>query len=124
MRTVVSLVLLVVFSAGLLVADDPETLLRVEVRNAKDKPIDRATVILDFLGDRNYMKLGKREKIHYEVHTNQEGIAKFPTIPQGKVRVQVTATRYQTFGDIFEVREAEKTLTVKLKPPQDQYSAH
>lgn len=123
MRAVVSFALFVVFSAVLL-AGDPETLLRVEVRNAKDKPIDRATVILDFLGDRNYVKLGKREKIHYEVHTNQEGIAKFPTIPQGKVRVQVTATRYQTFGDVYDIREAEKTLTVKLKPPQDQYSAH
>jgi hypothetical protein len=38
--------------------------------------------------------------------------------------VQVIAKGYQTFGNTFEVEEEEKTIEVKLNPPQPQYSAH
>ncbi len=51
-------------------------------------------------------------------------MAKIPTIPQGKIRVQVIAKGYQTFGQDFEVNEEEKTLEVRLNPPQTQYSSH
>jgi hypothetical protein len=58
------------------------------------------------------------------VRTNQDGIAKIPTIPQGKIRIQVIAKGYQTFGQTFEVDEEERIIEIKLNPPQDQYSAH
>jgi len=38
--------------------------------------------------------------------------------------VQVTAKGYQTYGEKYEINEEEKTIEVKLKPPQSQYSAH
>ena len=44
--------------------------------------------------------------------------------PQGKIKVQVIAKGYQTYGEVFEVNEAEKTIEVKLNPPQQPYSAH
>ena len=50
--------------------------------NRYDKPVDNAAVILDFLGSHQFTKLGKRKPIHWEVHTNQKGIAHFPPIPQ------------------------------------------
>jgi len=56
--------------------------------------------------------------------TNQDGEAKIPSIPQGKILVQVIAKGYQTFGQTFDVNEDEKTLDVTLNPPQQQYSAH
>jgi hypothetical protein len=51
-------------------------------------------------------------------------VARIPSIPQGKVRIQVIAKGYQTFGQVFDVNEEEKTIEVKLNPPQPQFSAH
>ena len=58
------------------------------------------------------------------MRTNQEGEVRIPTIPQGKIRIQVIAKGYQTFGQDFEVNEDEKTIPITLNPPQQQYSAH
>jgi hypothetical protein len=102
----------------------PMTKLRIEVRNAEDKPVDRASVIVQFVEGRSIVKLGKKIQTRWELKTNQEGVAKIPTIPQGKIRIQVYAKQYQTFGEVFDVDEEEKTLRVKLNPPQPQYSAH
>jgi hypothetical protein len=105
-------------------ADDDETRLRVEVQTLSGKPIDRASVIVDFVEGRSIVKLGKKNLTHWEVRTNQEGVAKIPPLPEGKVRVQVIAKGYQTFGQTFEVSGPEKTLNIKLNPPQRPYSAH
>jgi hypothetical protein len=49
---------------------------------------------------------------------------KIPPIPQGKILIQVIAKNYQTFGQTFDIDETEKTIDVRLNPPQSQYSAH
>jgi uncharacterized GH25 family protein len=103
---------------------DDETRLSVEVQTLSGKPIDRASVIVDFVEGRSIIKLGKKNLTHWEVRTNQEGVAKIPPLPEGKVRVQVIAKGYQTFGQTFEVSGPEKTLSIKLNPPQRPYSAH
>ena len=53
-----------------------------------------------------------------------KGEAKVPEIPQGEIRIQVIAKGFQTFGQIFDVTEEEKTIEIKLNPPQQQYSSH
>jgi hypothetical protein len=118
------LVFLPVLLVSVLAADTPMTRIKVEVRSRGDKPIDRAAVIVNFVEGRSVVKLGKKIVTHWELRTNQEGIAKIPALPQGKVRIQVNAKNYQTFGDIFDVDEEEKTIVIKLNPPQQQYSAH
>lgn len=107
-----------------LAADDNETNLRIEVKTLSDRPIDRASVIVKFVRGRNYAALGKKMRTTWELKTNQEGIAKLPAMPQGEIRVQVIAKGYQTYGQTFEINEAEKTIEVKLNPPQPQVSAH
>ena len=104
--------------------DPPMTTLRVEVKTLADKPVDRASVIVRFVEGRSKMKLGKRIMTTYQLKTNQEGVAKVPPLPQGKIRVQVIAKGYQTFGEIFEIEEAERVVEVKLNPPQPQFSVH
>ena len=111
-------------TAWLLCADDNMTKLSIEVKNADGKPVDRASVVVRFVEGRSLRKLGKKVTTHWELRTNQQGIASIPPIPQGKILVQVIAKGYQTFGKTFEVDEEEKTLEVKLNPPQPQYSAH
>jgi hypothetical protein len=107
-----------------LYADDDMTRLKVEVLTRGGKPIERASVIVNFVEGRSVVKFGKKVMTKWEVRTNQEGIAKVPPLPEGKVRVQIIAKGYQTFGDTFEVAGAEKTITIKLNPPQPPYSAH
>lgn len=117
------LCLLTLFCLPLL-ADAPTTTLRIEVKTLKDRPIERASVVLDFLEGRSVAKLGRKVRRHWETRTNQDGVARLPSIPQGKVRVQVIATGFKTFGQIFEVNEEEKTLEIKMEPPQPQFSSH
>ncbi len=105
-------------------ADSGMTKLRVEVKTLADRPVDRASVIVKFVEGRSVVKLGKKIRTSWELRTNQEGVAAIPTIPQGKILVQVIAKGHQTFGQTFDVTEEEKTIEIKLKPPQAQYSAH
>lgn len=107
-----------------LAADPQMTRLRVEVRDVYDKPVEQASVIVKFVEGRSKTKFGKKIRTTWELKTNQEGVVKVPSIPQGKILVQVIAKRYQTFGQTFDVNEEEKTLEVKLNTPQPQYSAH
>jgi hypothetical protein len=105
-------------------ADAPMTQLNIEVKTQAGRPVDRASVIVRFLEGRSIAKLGKHVRTTFELRTNQEGQVRVPEIPQGKIRVQVIAKGYQTFGQIFEVKETEKTIPITLNPPQQQYSAH
>ena len=112
------------FLTGSLMASAPESKITVLVKNQYDKPVENAAVILDFLGGHQIVKLGKRKPIHWEVHTNLQGIASFPPVPQGTVQLQVIKKDYQTFGDKFDVDTDERKIDIKLNPPQKQYSAH
>jgi hypothetical protein len=105
-------------------AGPPMTKLTVEVKSLEGKPVERASVIVRFVEGRSVIKLGKKIRTTYELRTDQEGLAKIPEIPQGKIRIQVIAKNYQTFGQIVDVDQEEKTVEIKLNPPQAQYSAH
>jgi hypothetical protein len=100
------------------------TKLSIHVVNDSDRPLDRASVIVRFIQGRAYLKFGKHIRDTYELRTNEEGQATIPEIPQGKILIQVIAHGYQTFGQTFDIEEAERTIDIKLNPPQKQYSAH
>ena len=119
-----ALVLLIALCALPLLAGPPMTTLTVHVTTLHGKPIDHASVIVKFVSGHDKLKLGKKILTQYELQTTQEGEAKTPPIPQGKIQIQVIAKDYQTFGDLFEVDEAEKTVEIKMNPPQSQYSVH
>src|SRR4051794_6689250 len=102
----------------------PMTKLNVVVKTQSGKPVDRAAVVVRFIEGHSVVKLGKTIRTTFEMRTNQEGEVKIPSIPQGKIRIQVIAKGYQTFGQIFDITDEEKTVDVALNPPQQQYSAH
>lgn len=111
-----SLVVLALLSALTLLAADAAQI-TVHVTSAvSGKPIDRASVIVKYEGN---LKKGAAQ---WETKTNQDGSVTLPDVPQGKVRIQVIATYYQTFGDIFVADKPEQTIEIKLNPPQPQYS--
>lgn len=116
-----NLILLFLVSVPLLAAD--LTKLTVVVTNASGKPVDRADVVVKFAG-RSILKLGAKVRTSWEMRSSQEGIARIPELPKGKILIQVIAKNYQTFGQTYDVTEDEKTIEIKLNPPQEQYSAH
>jgi hypothetical protein len=116
--------LLPVCAPALWADDDDMTRLSIEVKNLAGKPVDRASVVVRFVEGRSIKKFGKKIITRWELRTNQQGQARIPPIPQGKIMVQVIAKGYQTFGETFEVNEEEKTLEIRLNPPQPQYTVH
>jgi hypothetical protein len=122
-----NLALLLVLSLPLslpLRADDV-TRLQIHVTNERGKPVDRASVIVKFVSGRNFNTLAiKAAKKSWELKTSQEGMAKLPPIPKGKILIQINAKSYQTFGQTFDIDEDERLVEIKLNLPQKQYSAH
>ena len=119
----VSAVLLASLASSALAAA-PMTKITIVLKDQAGKPVDHASVVVRFVQGHSVVKLGKAIRTTFELRSNQEGEARIPSIPQGKIRVQVIAKGYQTFGQIFDVIEEEKTLEITLNPPQQQYSAH
>jgi hypothetical protein len=59
--------------------------------------------------------------------TLPDGSAKFKDIPRTKVKIQVVAKKYETFGCFLEIKKAEESIDVKLQksgtpPTQDPSS--
>lgn len=108
-------------SAASIPAATPTTQLAIRVLTPGGKPLDRASVIVKFVSGN--IKI-KKLRTTWETKTDQEGYSRIPSIPQGKIQIQIIAEGYQTFGQLFDVSEDEKTIEIKLNPPQAQYSAH
>jgi hypothetical protein len=119
-----SAVLLAVLAAGAFAATAPMTKINIVLKDQAGKPVDHASVVVRFVQGHSVVKLGKAIRTTFELRSNQEGEARIPAIPQGKILVQVIAKGYQTFGQTFDVTEEEKTLDITLNPPQQQYTAH
>ena len=107
-----------------MLADDL-TRLQIHVTNERGKPVDRASVIVKFVSGRNLNTLAIRKaRKSWELKTSQEGMAKIPPIPKGKIQIQINAKNYQTFGQTYDIDEDQRLVEIKLNPPQKQYSAH
>ena len=124
MRKLVLLLALLALPIGRINADDL-TRLQIHVTNERGKPVDRASVIVKFVSGRSLNALGlKKSRLSWELKSSQEGMAKIPGLPKGKVLIQVSAKNYQTFGDTFDIDEDERVVEIVLKDPQPQYSVH
>lgn len=116
--------LLLILVTAVALAAAPMTTLTIAVKNTNDKPVDNASVIVRFIRGHSVVKLGRGIRKEWELRTSQDGTVKIPPIPQGQIMIQVIAKNYQTFGQTFDVDESQKTIEIRLNPPQPQYSAH
>jgi Carboxypeptidase regulatory-like domain len=89
------------------------------LKDANGKPVRNAAVVMHEVG-----KHDKQERGGVELKTDADGKASFEGIPYGKLRVQVLATGFQTFGADYEVNQATVEITIKLKRPEGQYSIY
>src|SRR2546423_7483301 len=91
----------------------------VVVKDDNGKPVRNAAVIMHAVNVK-----GKQGRGGMELKTDADGKANFDGIPYGKLRVQVLAHGFQTFGEDYDVDKAKTEITVKLKRPQDQFSVY
>src|ERR1700683_1046369 len=89
------------------------------VKEDNGKPVRNAAVIMHPVNDR-----GKQSRGGLELKTDADGKASFDGVPYGKLRVQVLAPGFQTFGEDYDVDRGKMDFTIKLKRPQSQYSVY
>ena len=51
----------------------------------------------------------------FSAKTNSEGVAVLRVIPRGKIKVQVTASGFKTFGERYELVEKEESIEIELE---------
>jgi hypothetical protein len=100
--------------------DEPVARLNfVILKDYNDKPIRNASVVLHPV-----KKDGKQEKGGLELKADADGRAAYDGIPYGKLRVQVLANGFQTFGQDYQIDKPKLDIVIKLKRPQGQYSIY
>ncbi len=109
----------VLLAAPLLAQDDMALLNFVVIRDYNGKPIRNASVVMHPVE-----KNGKQSKGGLQLKTDAEGKANFDGVPYGKLRIQVLAQGFQTFGDDYAIDKPTMEIVVKMKRPQGQYSIY
>ncbi len=89
------------------------------VKEDNGKPVRNAAVIMHAVNAK-----GNQERGDMELKTSPDGKADFDGIPYGKLRVQIIASGFQTFGEDYDVTKSKTEITIKLKRPQGQYSVY
>jgi len=99
---------------------DPVALLNfVILKDDNGKPVRNAGVVMHSVD-----KHGKQDRGGLELKTDADGKASFDGVPYGKLRVQVLATGFQTYGEDYEINQTTMEITIKLKRPAGQYSIY
>src|SRR5664279_2118586 len=92
------------------------------IAHAQDNDDSDSAAALSFVVLKDYN--GKQEKGGIELKADAEGKCYFDGIPYGRLRVQVLATGFQTFGQDYNIDQPKLTIIVKMQRPQGQYSIY
>ena len=114
-----TLLTLAMLASGIAAEDKSAVLNFLVVRDYNGKPIRNASVVMHPV-----KKDGKQSRGGLQLKTDPDGKASFEGVPYGKLRVQVLATGFQTFGDDYDIDQPVEEITVKMKRPQGQYSIY
>ena len=91
----------------------------VEVKEDNGKPVRNAAVVLHPVDED-----GRQKRNGLELKTDADGKANFEGVPYGKLRIQVLAEGFQTYGEDYDVDKPSLDVTVKMKRPTKQYSIY
>ncbi len=89
------------------------------VKEDNGRPVKNAAVILHPVAD-----TGKQERGGLELKTDPDGKTNIDGIPYGKLRIQVLAHGFQTYGEDFDIDKAKTEISIKLKRPRGQFSIY
>jgi len=118
-KILIGLATAVLLASVALAQGDMAILNFVIIRDYNGKPIRNASVVMHPVE-----KNGKQSKGGLQIKTDADGKASFDGVPYGKLRVQVLATGFQTFGDDYAIDKPAVEITVKMKRPAGQYSIY
>jgi hypothetical protein len=119
-KAVLGFVIAAVLASGAAVGQEDTAVLNFQVlRDYNGKPIRNASVVMHPV-----QKNGQQAKGGLQIKTDAEGKASFDGAPYGKLRVQVLASGFQTFGADYDVDKPALEITVKMKRPAGQYSIY
>lgn len=99
-----------------------ENVARINLTILKDsngKPVKNAEVVLHLVD-----KSGKQKQEGLELKTHDDGKAEATGIPYGKVRIQVIARGFKTFGEDYAINQPALEITIKLEKPAGQFSIY
>ncbi len=122
MKRAVLLIAALLLLLGTGFAQDEEGLALLKFVVLKDyngKPLRNASVVLHPVN-----KKGKQERGGLQVKADGEGKCNYDGVPYGKLRIQVLAPGFQTFGQDYEINQPEQEIVVRMKRPQEQYSIY
>lgn len=91
----------------------------VVVKEHGGEPVKNAEVVLHVLD-----KDGNEKQDGLELKTHEDGKAWTDGVPYGKVRIQVIARGFRTWGNDFDVKKPNMAVTVKLQKPKPQFSIY
>ncbi len=89
------------------------------VREENGKPVRNAEVVLHVLD-----KSGNEKQEGLELKTHEDGKAETDGIPYGKVRIQVIARGFRTYGEDYDIKDPGMEITIKLQKPKPQVSIY
>src|SRR5215470_8192119 len=92
------------------------TLQFVVMNEGGSKPVKNAEVVLHPLD-----KEGRQKEESLELKTHEDGKAEVDGVPFGKVRIQVIAHGFRTYGEDYVVDQPTHEITIKLQKPTDQF---
>jgi hypothetical protein len=91
----------------------------VVIKDYNKKPIRNAAVVLHPVDSD-----GRQGKGDLELKTDAEGKTSLDGIPYGKLRVQVLAHGFQSYGEDFDVDKPAMQIDVTMQSPNGQYSIY
>ena len=98
----------------------PTALLTVTVvRDSNGKPVKNAEVVLHPVDEH-----GKQMAESLELKTHDDGKAETGGVPYGKLRIQVIAKGFKTYGEDYDVQQPNLEITIKLQKPAEQFSIY
>ena len=106
---------------GAAIAQDQDLALMkfLVIKDFNGRPIRNASVVLHPVA-----KNGKQERGGLQLKCDADGKATYDGVPYGKIRVQVLATGFQTFGQDYDIDQPVEEITIRMKRPQEQYSIY
>jgi len=112
---------LILILAGIALSQDNDmaVLNFVVLKEYNGKPLRNASVVMHPV-----QKNGKQSRGGLELKCDADGKASFDGVPYGKLRIQVLAPGFQTFGQDYEIDKPEQEITVHMKRPAEQYSIY
>jgi hypothetical protein len=91
----------------------------IVVKDSNGKPVKNAEVVLHAVDEH-----GRQKTESLELKTHEDGKTSANGVAYGKLRIQVIARGFRTFGADYDVNQPDMEITIKLEKPADQFSIY